>query len=126
MMSPGIRPAFEKLLPNLMSKLLRFWGDYVPQWGDYVPTRFAKHGDVGSLHLPIQPSGTVWKAGGVAEVVWQIGANHGGGYAYRLCPLGEALTEACFQDHPLPFDQTKQALLFPNGTRLPILSLIHI
>ena len=46
-------------------------------------------------------------------------ADHGGGYAYRLCPAGAPLTEACFQQHHLDFVQDKQALVFPNGTRLP-------
>ena len=39
---------------------------------------------------------------------WTINANHGGGYQYRLCPLGEALTEACFQRMPLPFARLTQ------------------
>merc|ERR1712002_981597 len=38
---------------------------------------------------------------------WGIAANHGGGYSYRLCKLGEggraALTEECFQETPLKF-----------------------
>jgi hypothetical protein len=28
---------------------------------------------------------------------------HGGGYQFRLCPLGSNLTEACFQQTPMPF-----------------------
>ena len=47
---------------------------------------------------------TVWKLGGVAETAWQVNANHGGGYQYRLCPLqtasqppGLPIDEACFQ-----------------------------
>ena len=47
-------------------------------------------------------------------------ANHGGGYSYRLCPASEPLTEDCFQRMPLEFVRTEQALLFPNGTRLPV------
>ena len=43
-----------------------------------------------------------------------------GGYQYRLCPLEEPLTEACFRRTPLPFDRSRQALLWNNGTRLPI------
>lgn len=46
---------------------------------------------------------TTWTAGTVVEVAWQLWANHGGGYQYRLCrkgsPLG--LTELCFQQTPL-------------------------
>ena len=47
-------------------------------------------------------------------------AGSGGGYQYRLCPAGEEPSEACFQRMPLPFDRTKQALLWNNGTRLPL------
>lgn len=32
-----------------------------------------------------------------------IPMRHKGGYSYRLCPLGENLTEACFQQRPLDF-----------------------
>jgi hypothetical protein len=47
---------------------------------------------------------TVWKAGGTAEVAFDLTANHGGGYQYRLCPkdrLGEG--ESCFQEMPLEY-----------------------
>ena len=90
------------------------------EWGDYTPTVYAKHGDYGTKVLPVQRTDAVWKAGDAVEVVWQIGANHGGGYSYRLCPLNETLSEACFQRYPLDFDRSKQALIYPNGTRLPI------
>ena len=40
--------------------------------------------------------------------------------SYRLCPAGEELSEACFQSHPLEFVQEKHALVFQNGSRLPI------
>ena len=45
---------------------------------------------------------TVWKSGGTADVVWYVGANHWGGYSYRLCNLAKIggdrtkLTEDCF------------------------------
>jgi len=72
--------------------------------------------------LPPMDTGVVWKAGGEAEVVMQIKFNHGGGYAYRLCPAEEPLTEACFQRNHLEFVQEKQALLFQNGSRKNISS----
>jgi len=96
------------------------WGDNVSEWGDFVATPYAKHGDRGSQVLPALPNGVRWEVGGEVEAVWQIGANHGGGYSYRLCPASEALTEECFQKHPLEFVKGKQALIFPNGTRLPV------
>ena len=50
---------------------------------------------------------TEWERGGTAEVGWAIKANHGGGYSYRLCKVGEdgpgAVTEECFQRTPLKF-----------------------
>lgn len=47
---------------------------------------------------------TYWKAGSVQEVAWGISANHGGGYAYRLCPNdGRNVTEECFQNNHLEF-----------------------
>lgn len=47
-------------------------------------------------------------------------ANVRGGRRYRLCPAESPLTEACFQSNHLEFVQDKQALLFGNGTRVPI------
>ena len=44
---------------------------------------------------------TTWRQGGVEKVGWGILANHGGGYSYRLCRVGEQLTEECFQKTPL-------------------------
>lgn len=45
------------------------------------------------------------------------------GYQYRLCRLpaaGQPLTEHCFQQTPLEYDRSKQALLMNNGTRWPL------
>jgi len=57
-----------------------------------------------AVTLPFsQATTTVWKVGAVVEAGWGIRANHGGGYSYRLCKRGEALTEACFQRTPLAF-----------------------
>lgn len=86
----------------------------------YTTTQFATMGDLGSQVLPPSPTGTVWRAGETAEVMWGIRYNHGGGYQYRLCPAGSNLTEECFQQMPLDFDRTKQALVWNNGTRFPI------
>ena len=55
-------------------------------------------------------------AGGRAEVTWQITANHGGGYQYRLCPASAPPTESCFAAHPLSFDTAAQRLQWNNGT----------
>ena len=58
----------------------------------------SRHGDRGS-ELPALPTATVWRAGQEAEVTWQITANHGGGYQYRLCPGDQALTEVGHLKH---------------------------
>ena len=34
-----------------------------------------------------------WKPGQQVEVAWQVVANHGGGYSYRLCPRTQELTD---------------------------------
>ena len=36
--------------------------------------------------LPEMPTGTVWKAGGTADVAWQIRYNHGGGCEQAVTP----------------------------------------
>ena len=82
------------------------WKQNVSEWGDYVPTKHASHGDFGS-QLPEQDTGVKWTIGGEAEVTWQIRANHGGGYQYRLCSADEPLIEACFQANPLDFVEGK-------------------
>ena len=53
-------------------------------------------------------------------MIWQITANHGGGYQYRLCPASSPLTEDCFRRHPLDFATSRQALQWNNGSRLAI------
>lgn len=91
----------------------------MPEEGVYINTSYAHHGMKGT-DLPAMPTGTVWKIGGQATVTWNVRNNHGGGYAYRLCPASAPLTEACFQQHPLPFVQAEQAILFANGSRVKI------
>ena len=95
------------------------WSKNVSEEGKYINTSFAHHGMKGS-ELPPMETGVSWTIGGEAEVSWQVRNNHGGGYSYRLCPAGEPLSEACFQRSPLDFVRGKSALVFANGTRLPI------
>jgi len=74
---------------------------------------------------------TEWQSGGTAKVGWGLKANHGGGYSYRLCPVGEGgpgdVTEDCFQETPLKFasenswvqygwDETKRVTFKANRT----------
>lgn len=79
-------------------------------------TKFAKMGDLGSKVLKPRPTGTVWKLGGTAKTRWQLTANHGGGYIYRLCPATEELTEECFQKTPLQWGTKTHILRFSNSS----------
>lgn len=82
--------------------------------GEYNTTKYAKQGDLGS-NLPYTPTGVVWKRGGIGTTAWYIRANHGGGYSYRLCPLGQTLDEKCFNKIPLDF-AGPQMLKYKDGT----------
>jgi hypothetical protein len=92
--------------------------------GDYVKTEFAQHGDVGTQILKELPGvkAPVYKRGGIAEVSWQVRNNHGGGYQYRIAPLPAGglkdLKESMFR--PLDFVEDQQAIVFPNGTTMPL------
>jgi len=83
----------------------------------YIPTAYAKVGDLGSKVLPPRPTGTVWRRGTVVKTAWTI---NGGGYSFRLCPRGAALTEECFQKLPLPFAGVQQLQFKHNATAFAI------
>jgi len=71
--------------------------------------------------LPSVGTPVEWVAGSVQSVSWRItGANHGGGYGYRLCPATSVLTEDCFQTGHLGFHGDIQWIRFGNGTTVPI------
>lgn len=91
-------------------------GNAGPGAADFVNTSNAKHGDLGSEVLQPGPSQATWKVGAEVETMWGLRANHGGGFQWRLCPRSAKLTEACFQQQPLPF-VGRQSLQFPNGSR---------
>jgi len=74
-----------------------------PGAAGFINTTNAKHGDLGSKVLKPMPSQATWKVGSEVEIKWGLRANHGGGYQLRLCPASAELTEACFQQMPLPF-----------------------
>ncbi len=73
--------------------------------------------DTGTDGVDLPPTNrTKWQRGGLAEVAWAATANHGGGYAYRLCPAAEAPTEACFQANHLAFADDVTTVRFTDGT----------
>merc|ERR1719375_957912 len=59
----------------------------------------------------------MWTAGGIAEVAWMVGANHGGGYLYSVCPKGRALTESCFFFHNLEFASDEHTIHWLDDSR---------
>lgn len=63
---------------------------------------------------------TLWQKGTVVEVAWSLDNNHGGGYAYRLCPANEAQTETCFQRHHLEFADNVTRLRHISGSEVTI------
>eukprot|EP00947_MAST-08B_sp_MAST-8B-sp1_P003259 g3259.t1 len=114
--APGTAPVFDSCG--------RAGGGYVssavgPGAAMFTNTSHNKQGDYGSKVLPRGPSQATWKAGSEVETMWGLRANHGGGFQWRLCPVDDELTEACFARRPLPF-VGRQAIQYANGTRMPI------
>jgi hypothetical protein len=65
---------------------------------------------------------TTWQKGSTQTVAMGVWANHGGGYAYRLCKNTPGrVNEACFQETHLQFAETStQWLQHINGTKYEI------
>ena len=78
-----------------------------------------------TLRFP-DPIITTWTRGKKEMVVFYVGANHWGGYSYRLCkmPLNGRiyLTEECFEQTPLQFHGNKVVESSPS---LSILALLY-
>eukprot|EP00937_MAST-01D_sp_MAST-1D-sp2_P000201 g201.t1 len=79
-------------------------------------------GDLGSMVLPPWPEQpTRWEVGSTPRVAWGMRFNHGGGYQYRLCPLEKMpCSEADYQQMPLEFVRDAHAIMWNNGSLLPI------
>eukprot|EP00964_Phaeocystis_antarctica_P099999 scaffold65733_cov60-Phaeocystis_antarctica.AAC.3 len=101
--SPWRAPGFAPVIDSCGVAGGRFAGQGKgPNGAQYENTTHAKLGDLGSRTLAPLDTGVAWAAGGTYEVAWTLQANHGGGYSYRLCPLGAAaLDEECFNRWPL-------------------------
>jgi hypothetical protein len=69
-----------------------------------------------------------WQAGSVQQVAWAITANHGGGFAYRLCSKAEdpALSEECFQRNHLPFVGATQKILDATGAAVAEIPAVRL
>ena len=70
------------------------------------------------LDMPKHGEPAQWKRGTNVDVAWAISANHGGGYAYRLCKADGNITEECFQAGHLEFAGETQWARYPNGTQV--------
>ena len=90
---------------------------YGAKYGKGVPHGY-KGGEKGSEVLPALAP-TLVKAGGELDVGFGFEVNHGGGYAYRLCPLtaGQPLSEECFRTHPLDFIGDNHTIRYLDGSR---------
>ena len=64
-----------------------------------------KAGDGLSTHGPVQANYT---AGALVPMTWQVAANHGGKYQYRICTDGSD-TEECFKRNVLKNDKGKRS-----------------
>jgi len=82
---------------------------------------------VDGLSLPPTPRDR-WQAGATVSVSHSIGANHGGGYSWRLCRDDGNLTTAtppdvaenCFRQNPLRFADEVHVVRWRNGTEVTI------
>ena len=88
-----------------------------PRGGGGETPEGARQGDRGS-ELPPIAHPAKWIAGATAEVGFMLGANHGGGYHYSLCPKSSPLTEACLDRMSLGFANDHTTIRYLNK-RLP-------
>lgn len=63
-------------------------------------------------------SQATWEAGSQQQLAWAITANHGGGFAYRLCnkDTNPDLEESCFQANHLEFVGDEQSIVDATGS----------
>lgn len=83
--------------------------------GGQTPEGATHQGQKGSTLPPLEGVRTEWKAGGVEEVGFMLGANHGGGYLYSVCPKSEPLTERCLQANSLEFVGSNHTIRYLDG-----------
>merc|ERR1719230_1273083 len=98
--NPWLAPGFAPLFSPCGLAAGQSNGSFA-QNGDVPPPGFEPGYDMRDLKPTTQAE---WPVGSLQEISWSIAANHGGGYAVRLCPLSNNLTEDCFQQHHLPFE----------------------
>ena len=91
-----------------------------PRGGGGQTPQGARQLDPGS-QLPPSPNRTLWRASAPVEVGFMLGANHGGGYLYSVCPTSEGLTEACFrgEGRQLAFVGSNSTIRYRDGSHAP-------
>lgn len=99
--------------PVIGSGCGRAGGGPIREYNGGTALEFGLHQNMDGADLPpVKGPATVWTRGAVEEVAWAINANHGGGYAYRLCKNSASnnITEECFQRGHLHFEGDTQWL----------------
>merc|ERR1719469_973333 len=74
--------------------------------------------------LPGDPLVT-WAAGAIAQVGWAITANHGGGYAWRLCKADSDLSEDCFQAGHLQYASDEHRIVDPTSKVVAVIPAVR-
>lgn len=90
-------------------------GGYLDHSGGTPPPIGSKRGALGSELPPLKGVKTTWFSGHAEEVGFMLGANHGGGYLYSMCPKTSNLTEECMAAHPLPFVGDHHTIRYLDG-----------
>lgn len=90
-----------------------------------IPPAAGQPAGANGTDLPPLKGGSqaTWRSGSVVEASWAIYANHGGGYAYRLCKKvqGMTLTEECFQRTHLQFATEQTEIRYVDNHKPSVL-----
>lgn len=95
---------------------------FLPTAKDQYPHKFKdstiKQGAKGSELA--QGKVTKWKPGSTVTASYHLTVNHGGGYQYRVCPIGSTVNEACFESNPLAFANDDSTVVYSSGKEIKI------
>lgn len=92
---------------------------FLPTAKVQYPHKFAAPSIVQGMKGTALPYGTAatWRPGATVNASFTLIVNHGGGYQYRVCKLEDestAVSEACFEESPLKFADTKHTVRFSD------------
>lgn len=92
-------------------------GDTFNYNGGWPPTGMKQNDDPLEVLPGPNVIPTTWARGSTVPVAWGMWANHGGGYAYRLCRNEPGrVSESCFLQNSLHFSGTETWLKHLNGS----------